>query len=137
MSFLVAVLRVGCLLYFISASVMGADVDDSTDLLLTFAQPIMNDTSPYPYHQSISAWYDSLLKVSLQRKAWPVDSYADERDFAPIFELLEAAYPNLSVNDVGDDQWAEPFIFKGQELAHTADALARNLSNDEAINYYM
>ncbi|CDW94741.1 hypothetical protein [Sporisorium scitamineum] len=97
----------------------------------------MNDTSPYPYHESISAWYDTLLKVALQRKAWPVDAFADESDFAPIFELLEATFPNQTVNDLGDDEWAEPFIFKGQELSHAADELRSNSSTQDAINFYM
>lgn len=66
-----------------------------------------------------------------------MDSYADETDFAPIFELLEDTYPNQTVNDLGDDEWAEPFIFKGQELSHTADELSSNSSTEDAINYYM
>lgn len=113
------------------------NVDDSTDVLNTFGQPAMNDTSPYPYHSSISAWYDTLLKVALQRRAWPVDAFADESDFAPIFELLEATYPNQTVNELGDDEWAEPFIFKGQELIHTADEMRSNSSTKDAVAFYM
>ncbi|SJX62406.1 related to yellowish-green 1 (ayg1) [Sporisorium reilianum f. sp. reilianum] len=135
-------LQAGCLLLLsLCANGANADadaaVDDSTDVLITFSQPTMNDTSPYPYHKSISAWYETLLKVALQRKAWPVDTYADETDFAPIFELLEDTYPNQTVNELGDDEWAEPFLFKGQELSHMADELRSNSSTQDAINYYM
>lgn len=66
-----------------------------------------------------------------------MDAFADESDFAPIFELLEATFPNQTVNDLGDDEWAEPFIFKGQELSHAADELRSNSSTQDAINFYM
>lgn len=65
-----------------------------------------------------------------------MDAFAEEDDFAPVFELLEAAYRDQKVNDIGDDEWAEPFIFRGQELVHIADSLSSN-SSDEAINFYM
>jgi hypothetical protein len=26
----------------------------------------MTDTSPYPYHQSVSAWYETFLKVAVR-----------------------------------------------------------------------
>lgn len=43
-----------------------ADVDDSTDLFFTFGTDVMTDTSPYPYHQSVSAWYETFLKVAVR-----------------------------------------------------------------------
>ena len=129
---------IGCLLLFAVCSVGAtANVDDSTDIFITYGKSVMNDTSPYSYHRSISAWYDGLLKVALQRKAWPVDSYANADDFAPIFELLEARYPTQTVNDLADDEWAEPFLFKGQELIDTAEAMHANSSAQDAITFYM
>lgn len=125
------------LLLSLWTTVVRADADDSTDVLTTFGQSTMNDTSPYPYHESISAWYESFLKVALQRKAWPVDSYADADDFAPIFELLEATYPNQTVTSLHDDEWAEAFNFKGQELFRIADGLRSNNATQNATNYYM
>ena len=41
------------------------NVDASSDVFITFGQPVMNDTSPYPYHKSISAWYNTFLKVAV------------------------------------------------------------------------
>lgn len=73
----------------------------------------------------------------MQRKAWPVDAYADESDFAPIFEQLEATYPNQKVKDIGDNEWAAVFITKGQELTGLADDLVFNQSVQDAITYYM
>jgi len=73
----------------------------------------------------------------LQRRAWPVDAFAQEEDFAPVFQLLEATYPDQKVNDIGDDEWAEPFVLKGQELVDIADSLSASSSDEEAINYYM
>jgi hypothetical protein len=66
-----------------------------------------------------------------------VDKYADESDFAPIFELLGAAYADQTVNSIGDDEWAEPFLFKGQELIHAAGAMSSNGSVEDAISLYM
>ncbi|SPO27194.1 related to yellowish-green 1 (ayg1) [Ustilago trichophora] len=137
MSCFVSALRMGCILLFLCLSTVKADIDDSTDLLLTYGRPAMNDTSPYPYHESVSAWYETFLKVALQRKAWPVDAYADESDFAPIFEQLEAIYPNQKVKDIGDNEWAAVFITKGQELTGLADDLVFNQSVQDAITYYM
>lgn len=139
MGCLLSALRMGCFLLLLSSGWARADVDidDSTDLFLTFGQPVMNDTSPYPYHQSISAWYETFLKVALQRKAWPVDAFANDTDFAPIFDLLQGAYPDQTVNDIGDDEWAEPFLLKGQELMRVADSLRETDSSEDAISYYM
>lgn len=75
--------------------------------------------------------------MQLQRKAWPVDAYADESDFAPVFEQLEALYANKRVKDIGDNEWAEHFVTKGQELTHLADDLVFNASIPDAIKYYM
>ncbi|GAC93173.1 conidial pigment biosynthesis protein [Pseudozyma hubeiensis SY62] len=133
-----ALLGFDCLLLLASwAASASADADNSTDALITYGQSTMNDTSPYTYHNSISAWYNDLLKVSLQRKAWPIDSYADGDDFAPIFELLEATYPSQTVAELDDDQWAEPFNFKGKELLQIADDLNEKKQTQNATNYYM
>ena len=43
-----------------------AEVDDSTDLMLTFGTAVMTDTSQYPYHRSVSAWYETFLKVAVR-----------------------------------------------------------------------
>nr|CDI53112.1 related to yellowish-green 1 (ayg1) [Melanopsichium pennsylvanicum 4] len=132
-----AALRMVCLLLALWATGAKADVDDSTDLFLTFNQPTMRNTSLFPYHQSISAWYETFLKIALQRKAFPVDGYADESDFAPIFQELQARYPNQKVVDIGDNQWAELFVTKGQELAGIADDLVFNNSAQDGIKYYL
>ena len=78
-----------------------------------------------------------MISLQLQRKAWPVDAYAEESDFAAIFEQLEAVYKNQKVKDIGDDEWAENFVTKGQELTHLADDLVFNSSVQDAITYYM
>ncbi|KAJ1023437.1 hypothetical protein NDA16_003054 [Ustilago loliicola] len=100
----------------------------------------MNDTSPYPYHKSISAWYNTFLKVALQRKAWPVDAYAEESDFEPVFQKLQDLYPNKTVKEIGDDQWAENFIYTGMALFHTAEDFRLNTTDgstsQESITYY-
>lgn len=79
----------------------------------------------------------SLNYQQLQRKAFPVDEYANPDDFAPVFELLQAAYPGQTVDDLTEDAWAEPLVFKGKELLKTADDLRSNSSVQEAIAYYM
>lgn len=73
----------------------------------------------------------------LQRKAWPVDAYVHAEDFEPIFELLQRAYPDQTVDDLDDDAWAEPFVFKAQELVKAADSLFSNNSTQDAIDHYM
>lgn len=66
MNSLVAALRTGCFILLFWASGTCADVDESTDLFLTFGQSAMNDSSPYPYHESVSAWYETFLKVAVR-----------------------------------------------------------------------
>ena len=51
--------------------------------------------------------------------------------------MLEQTYPDQSVKDLGDDQWAEPFILKGQDLLHIAESLRSGALFDGAIKYYM
>ncbi len=75
--------------------------------------------------------------LQLQRKAWPVDAYADEADFAPIFDHLVAAFPDVPVAGIGDDEWASLFLPKGNELVERADALRSSGAIQEAITYYM
>ena len=64
-----AALRKGCILLLLMFVGAWADGDDSSDLYLTFGQSTMNDTSPYPYHKSISVWYESFLKVAVRALA--------------------------------------------------------------------
>uniref|UniRef100_V5GF81 Yellowish-green 1 (Ayg1) n=1 Tax=Kalmanozyma brasiliensis (strain GHG001) TaxID=1365824 RepID=V5GF81_KALBG len=131
-----ALLQLSCaLLFLFSTTHADATIDDSTDAFITFGQPAMNKTSPYPYHDSISTWYASFLKVA--RKAFPVDEYAEPDDFAPVFELLQAAYPGQTVDDLAEDAWAEPLVFKGNELIKIADDLRSNSSTQEAIAFYI
>ena len=73
----------------------------------------------------------------MQRKAWPVDAYADETDFAAVFDQLVVAYPDVPVSKIGDDEWASPFLPKGKELAERAEALRSNGSHQEAITFYL
>ncbi|KAJ1045338.1 hypothetical protein NDA10_005213 [Ustilago hordei] len=144
MKCLKAVLRIGLISLLILSSCNSADtndnIDPSSDVFITFGQPAMNDTSPYPYHKSISAWYSTFLKVALQRKAWPVDAYAEESDFEPVFQKLQALYPDKTVKEIGDDQWAEHFIYTGMTLAHIADDFRINTTDNsgvrQAITYY-
>ncbi|KAJ1599174.1 hypothetical protein NDA14_003505 [Ustilago hordei] len=144
MKCLKAVLRIGLISLLILSSCNSADtndnIDPSSDVFITFGQPAMNDTSPYPYHKSISAWYSTFLKVALQRKAWPVDAYAEESDFEPVFQKLQALYPDKTVKEIGDDQWAEHFIYTGMTLAHIADDFRINTIDNsgvrQAITYY-
>lgn len=69
MKCLKAVLRIGLISLLILSSCNSADtndnIDPSSDVFITFGQPAMNDTSPYPYHKSISAWYSTFLKVAV------------------------------------------------------------------------
>lgn len=59
-------LQVGCLLFLsLGSTRAAAGVGNSTDALITFGKPAMNDTSPYPYHDSISSWYQAFLKVAV------------------------------------------------------------------------
>ncbi|KAJ1022201.1 hypothetical protein NDA18_005433 [Ustilago nuda] len=144
MKCLKTVLRIGLISLLTLSSCNSADtndnIDPSSDVFITFGQPAMNDTSPYPYHKSISAWYSTFLKVALQRKAWPVDAYAEESDFEPVFQKLQALYPDKTVKEFGDDQWAEHFIYTGMALAHIADDFRINTTNNsgvrQAITYY-
>jgi hypothetical protein len=66
MSCILAALRLSCALLAVFVKGGRADNDDSTDALITFGQPCMNDTTPYPYHQSVSAWYETFLKVAVR-----------------------------------------------------------------------
>lgn len=52
-------------------------MDDSTDFFLTFNQPAMSDTSSFPYHESVSAWYETFLKVAVRFIASPLSPGQD------------------------------------------------------------
>ncbi|PWZ01299.1 alpha/beta-hydrolase [Testicularia cyperi] len=97
----------------------------------------MNDTSPFPYHESVQAWYDLFLKVALERKAWPVDEYAVAEDFGEIFVRMAAQFPNTAPNEIGEDDWAESFLPKAEELYSAAEELNAKGQAQEAASAYM
>lgn len=66
MRFFAAILARTMFLLIVPHYAVYADIDDSTDLFLTFGTDVMTDTSPYPYHQSVSAWYETFLKVAVR-----------------------------------------------------------------------
>ena len=69
-----------------------------------------------------------------------MDAYAEESDFEPVFQKLQALYPDKTVKEIGDDQWAEHFIYTGMTLAHIADDFRINTTDNsgvrQAITYY-
>lgn len=69
-----------------------------------------------------------------------MDAYAEESDFEPVFQKLQNLYPDKTVKQIGDDQWAEHFVYTGMSLFHLAEDFRLNTTDNsatqESIKYY-
>lgn len=144
-------------LCFRSSVVSSQAIDAGSDSFMMFDRCCCVYLGDYLYHDSLQSWYANFLQVAvsmhsgrgcevsstvflleqLQRQSWPIDTYASEEDFKPLFVGFERSHPKTPPRNLSEDDWAAPFLLKGEALLKLALHEEETGVVEAAIKLYM